>query len=284
VNEEQLNRWRSRLERAAKLLSARLDDPPCLEELAKAAAVSPFHFHRIWRALTGETVRETLLRLRLEMSRELLQAADAKVSETALAVGFATPQSFARAFRRQTGMTPSDHRAQSASIGNTSGSAPRVAIEQRGETLVVALRRDGRPYTDLNASFGAVWSWAQAAGTLPNLAGIYGIPLDDPASVPESELRYEACLALGVGTAAEPFHILELPAGPYASLRHVGSYDGLEAATQHLVGEWLPASGREPADFPAFHRFINDPDCTPVDELLTDILLALEPRGAADHA
>ena len=279
--EKKLIRWRGRLERAAALLSERLDNPPSLEELAKAAAVSSFHFHRIWRALTGETVRQTLLRLRLEVSRELLQMKDANVTETALAVGFGTPQSFARAFRRHTGMTPSEQRAQATLTDKVSKHEMTVKIEQRGEIMVVALRREGRAYTDLNATFGTVWSWAEATNTLKDLAGIFGIPLDDPESVPEAELRYDACLALGVTTAPAPFRIFGLPAGDYARLRHAGSYDGLEPKTQHLVGEWLPASGREAADFPAFHQFLNDPDHTPVNELLTDVYLALRPEVGA---
>ncbi|HMA51573.1 MAG TPA: AraC family transcriptional regulator, partial [Magnetospirillaceae bacterium] len=62
MQEDKLERWKTRFARAAKLLSERLDDPPPLEDLAAAAAISPYHFHRIWRALTGETVRETVLR------------------------------------------------------------------------------------------------------------------------------------------------------------------------------------------------------------------------------
>jgi AraC family transcriptional regulator len=281
VNEVKLIRWRSRLERAATLLSERLDSPPSLEELAKAAAVSPFHFHRIWRALTGETVRQTRLRLRLEVSRELLKAKNANVTETALAVGFGTPQSFARAFRRHTGMTPSEQRAQATSTDKVSNHDMKVKIEQRGEIMVVALRRKGRAYTDLNATFGTVWSWAEATNTLKHLVGIFGIPLDDPKSVPEAELRYDACLAPGVATAPAPFHVFGIPAGDYARVRHAGSYDGLESTTQYLVGEWLPASGREPADFPAFHQFLNDPDHTPVNELLTDVYLPIRPEVGA---
>lgn len=281
MNEVKLIRWRSRLERAANLLSERLDSPPSLEELAKAAAVSPFHFHRIWRALTGETVRQTLLRLRLEVSRELLKAKNANVTETALAVGFGTPQSFARAFRRHTGMTPSEQRAQATPTDKVSNHDMKVKIEQRGEIMVVALRRKGRAYTDLNATFGTVWSWAEATNTLKHLVGIFGIPLDDAESVPEAELRYDACLALGVATAPAPFHVFGIPAGDYARVRHAGSYDGLESTTQYLVGEWLPASGREPADFPAFHQFLNDPDHTPVNELLTDVYLPIRPEVGA---
>ena len=277
MNDKNLERWTARLKRVAGLLSDRLDSPPSLNELAEAAAVSPYHFHRIWRALTSETVSQTVLRLRLEASQALLQERDASVAETAMAVGFGTPQSFARAFRRHTGLTPSEHRARSASGAEPGKQSMKIEIEQRGEILVVALRREGKPYTHLNAAFGEVWSWAEATNYLAQLGGIYGIPLDDPMSVPEAELRYDACLALGVATAPKPFHLLRLPAGAYARVRHSGSYDGLEAATQALVSDWLLPSGQEPADFPIVHHFINDPDQTPVNELATDILMALAP-------
>ena len=144
--------------------------------------------------------------------------------------------------------------------------------------MVVALRREGKPYTNLNATFGQIWSWAEAADTLKGLQGIYGVPLDDPKSVPDARLRYDACLALGDTAAPDPFRVLRLPAGEYACLRHFGSYDGLEASTQYVVSEWLLSSGREPADFPIFHHFHNDPDQTPVEELITDILLPLQER------
>jgi AraC family transcriptional regulator len=278
VDEDMLDRWRRRLERAASLLSGRLDDPPSLAELASAAAVSPFHFHRIWRALTGETVGQTILRLRMEASQELLLVKDAGVTETAAAIGFGTPQSFARAFRRHTGLTPSEHLNSQSSVARKDAVDMNVAVDRRGEIMVVALRREGKPYTDLNATFAQVWSWAEATDTLQHLQGIYGIPLDDPASVAVHELRYDAGLALGVTRAPEPFRVLRLPAGEFACLRHYGSYDGLEAATQYVMGEWLLSSGREPADFPIFHNFINDPDQTPLDELMTDVLLQLKER------
>lgn len=279
MHDMNLTRWQARLDRAAALLSERLDNPPSLNELAAAAAVSPYHFHRIWRALTNETVGETVLRLRLEASQALLQARDASVAETAMAVGFGTPQSFARAFRRHTGLTPSEHRARSTSGAEPSRQDMKVEIERRGEILVVALRRVGKPYANLNATFGQVWSWAEATNLIHQLVGIYGIPLDDPISVPEGELRYDASLALGVATAPEPFHVVGLPAGDYARARHTGSYDGLEAATQALVCDWLLRSGHEPVDFPIVHHFLNDPDHTPVNELATDILLPVAAQG-----
>lgn len=279
MHDDNLGRWKARLEKAAALITDRLENPPSLAELAHAAAVSPCHFHRIWRALTNETVGQSVLRLRLEASQVLLQVGEASVAETAMAVGFGTPQSFARAFRRHTGLTPTEHRARSPAVSAPGQPEMKVVIERRGEILVVALRRTGMPYTNLNASFGQVWSWAEAANIVTQLEGIFGIPWDDPVSVPQEELRYDASLALGVATAPDPFRIVRLPAGDYARVRHFGSYDGLEAATQRFLGDWLLHSCHEPADFPIVHQFLNDPDHTPENELATDILLPLAPTG-----
>src|ERR1700691_1193636 len=130
VDEEVFDRWRRRFERAASLLSGRLDDPPSLAELASAAAVSPFHFHRIWRALTRETVGPTILRLQMEASQELLLVKDASVTETPTAIVFGTPQSCARAFRRHTGLTPSEHRNSQSSVAKRDTAEMKVTVDR----------------------------------------------------------------------------------------------------------------------------------------------------------
>jgi AraC family transcriptional regulator len=274
--EQTLNRWVERLEGAARLLAERLDDPPSLAELAAAACVSPFHFHRIWRALTRETVTQSVTRLRLDAAKLLLANA-ATVTDAAMSSGYGTPQSFARAFRRRTGQSPSAWR-----IDPIAPARDEFAIEivQRDSVLVVALRCEGRPYRELNSVFGAIWSWADATCRLDKLAGIYGLPLDDPESVAVPLLRYDAALALGPAEPPEPFKLAQLPGGRFAKLRHRGSYEGLEPATQHLVGSWLPRSHEEPADASVIHHFLNDPDETSEADLLTDILLPLKPRPA----
>ena len=98
--------WEARMARAAHLLSERLEHPPSLEELAQAAAVSPFHFNRMWRALTGETTAETVRRLRITGAAAALASTDASVTAIGLDAGFATSQGFARAFRNALGVQP----------------------------------------------------------------------------------------------------------------------------------------------------------------------------------
>jgi AraC family transcriptional regulator len=270
-------RWEARLERALALIAARLDAPPDLDELAAAAAVSPFHFHRIWRALTGEPVARTIARLRIAAAQARLAAADASVTAVALESGFATPQSFARAFRRVTGEAPSAFvGVEAAPVGVAASAGADVRIEWRSPGELVALRREGDAYRALNALFQQVWEWAERDGRIAGMEGLYGIPWDDPVSVDETRLRYDAALALrDPGAPPPPLRRVALPGGDHAALRHVGSYDGLEAANQRLIG-WVLASERVPADFPLFHHFLDDPEQVPEHLLRTDVLMRLE--------
>lgn len=79
-----------------------------LERLASLAAFSPFHFHRVFVAWTGETLKTHVRRRRLEQAAErLAQCPHDKVADIAQSCGFASPEAFARAFRERYGVSPS---------------------------------------------------------------------------------------------------------------------------------------------------------------------------------
>ncbi|HZF99238.1 MAG TPA: AraC family transcriptional regulator [Pseudoxanthomonas sp.] len=84
---------------------------PDLAELARVAHFSPFHFHRMYRALTGETVGRSVARLRLLRALRELEASSADLAHVALQAGYATSQALSRAFRDTFDDTPSALRA-----------------------------------------------------------------------------------------------------------------------------------------------------------------------------
>ena len=112
-----------RLARVLRLISDHIDEPLSLERLAAEAALSTFHFHRVWRAVTGEPIMNTVRRVRLERAAHLLATTPTSVTQIALATGFESSQSFARAFRHVMGRTPSDVRAAGAYSSATGGDA-----------------------------------------------------------------------------------------------------------------------------------------------------------------
>lgn len=96
------------MNRAIDHVIAHLAQPLSLDEVAAAALVSPFHFHRIFRALTGETLNAFITRLRLEKALTLMaHHRHRTLTEVALASGFSSPSDFARCFRQRFGVAPS---------------------------------------------------------------------------------------------------------------------------------------------------------------------------------
>ena len=92
-------------------IEAHLSDELTVEGLAQVAHFSPYHFHRIFSSLTGETLGGFIARVRLEHAASRLAAQPARpVTDIALECGFANPSSFSRAFREAFGMTPTDWR------------------------------------------------------------------------------------------------------------------------------------------------------------------------------
>lgn len=99
------------VERALRVLATRAGGEIQLAELARQCGASPTHLSRLVKRRTGRTLREHQRRLRIEAACELLREEDARVTEVALEVGYQSLSHFAKAFREETGKSPSEWRA-----------------------------------------------------------------------------------------------------------------------------------------------------------------------------
>jgi len=95
-----------RLGIALEVMHGASDLPLTVGEIAREACLSPFHFHRLFSAYTGETPHRYLRRLRLERARAMLRTGTASVTEVATWCGFESATSFSTAFRREFGCSP----------------------------------------------------------------------------------------------------------------------------------------------------------------------------------
>ena len=100
-----------RIRRAVELMHAHLERDLPLEEIAAAAYLSPFHFARLFKKLTGASPHAYLATLRVARAQTLLAETDSSVSEISARVGYGSPSHFTQAFRQATGLTPRAFRA-----------------------------------------------------------------------------------------------------------------------------------------------------------------------------
>ena len=251
-----------------------LDEPLELDELAAVACFSPYHFHRIFRGIVGETLAEHIRRLRMERAAQRLKSTERPVTDIAFEAGYEAHEAFTRAFRARFGNSPSGFRDTHAP---SSGQAPIAVTIQKFSAMRVAFLRHVGPYADVGPTWASLMSWAGSHGLFGSHTRAIGISHDDPDITPPEKLRYDAAVTIvGEVRAEGEIGIQELPAGEYAIARHRGPYDRISETYARMCGEWLPASGRELAGSPALEFYLNAPMNTAPENLLTDTCLPLE--------
>jgi AraC-like DNA-binding protein len=99
-----------RLVRARDFLAAGQADRIRLEEAARQACLSPFHFQRLFVRTFGESPHQFVTRLRMERARRLLEADEMRVTDICLEIGYASLGTFSTRFAERTGQSPSEYR------------------------------------------------------------------------------------------------------------------------------------------------------------------------------
>jgi len=283
--------YRHRILKVQLHIQEHLDEDLSLERLARIAHFSPFHFHRIFSALVGESVHDYVRRLRLEAAAMLLKTTDRPITQIAFDSGYDTHESFTRAFRQMFGVSPSQFRAGQRPVLSTASSKPQR--EERSmstattddirvrniESMRVAFVRHVGPYEEVGEAFQRFLEWVGRRGLFGPDTKVLGIGHDDPHITPADKLRFDCCVTVGEDFQPEgEVGVQTVGGGEYAVLTHRGPSEQLGECYRLLYGTWLPASGREPRHEPPFEVYHNSPANTSAEDLLTDIYVPLEPR------
>ena len=298
--------YQQRIGLVLRHIEQNLDTRPDLDELARIACFSPYHFHRIFSAMVGESVAAYVRRLLLERAAMQLVHSPESVTQIALGAGYDSVDAFTRAFRAHLGMLPSEYRRRQGHLEAArrcnrerplfyhempQGAHMDVQIKRFAPCLVAAVRHTG-PYDESCAAWEKLCGALAANGLLSEASVAYGVSYDNPDITSPQKCRMDACVCL-------PPHLTEASAAvcalqqheeiflryiggtqEYAALLVKGSYALLHPAYRSLFGMWFPQSGREPFNDPGFEIYWNSPHTTPEEDLLTEICIPLKPRSA----
>jgi AraC family transcriptional regulator len=284
--------YHERLNRVLVQLESRLDEPVSLEDLARAAHLSPYHFHRVFTGMVGEPVAAYQRRLRLQRAVGQLSLSARPVTDIALEAGYESHEAFTRAFKAAFGETPSAYRKRAAAGDRTLAGALRPVFpanhgrnEMEAEIVQLPARRVAfvrhvGPYQNCGAAWERLCGWAGPKGLLGPQTLFIGVCHDDPEITPPDKVRYDACITVPDSVAAAgEVGVQDLPGGDFAQTLHKGPYENLSATYHALCGQWIPTRGREMRHIPSQEVYLNTPDRTPPQDLRTLVLVALEPAA-----
>ncbi len=275
------------LERVARVqahIHAHLDEPLDLDRLAELACLSRFHWHRIYRAITGETIAQTVRRLRLARAAQALAQTGVPITDIAHAAGYTSQAAFTRAFTDEYQLAPALFRVRgphadlmTANQENDAMAFP-IEIRELPERDALAMVHHG-PYPEIGRTFDRLFISLKRSGLSGSVRGVLGAYTDDPDSVPADDLRSHACVFVDPVPGSLPDGVEHqcLGGGSHAVLRYRGPYAAMKPAYDWLLGTWLPQSGREARDAPVLEINLNTPDTTAPPDLITEICLPLEP-------
>lgn len=280
-----------------------LDLPADLESLASLACLSPFHFHRVFRGMLGESLAAYVRRLRLERAAMALREGRRAVVDIAFEAGYDSHEAFCRAFRAAYYLSPSAYRKRpSAAIFLNAPSglhfrpdAPPVDFKTQNqgarimqikiETIApfrVAYVRHVGPYNQCHQAWDKLCQWLAAEGLLAPGKRFLGLSYDDPVDTPPEKLRYDACVELGEDIAPGPgIGVQLIEGGLYARTTHQGAYENLSKTYGEILGQWLPRQPYRLRNAPSFEVYLNTPENTEPEDLLTDIHVPIEEMGKA---
>ncbi|HEX6292812.1 MAG TPA: helix-turn-helix transcriptional regulator [Herpetosiphonaceae bacterium] len=219
------------VERVIAAMHQRLEEPLTLPDMAEIALLSPYHFNRIFRYITGIPPLKFQAALRLQAAKRLLVTTDLSVTEICFAVGYNSLASFTRNFTELVGLSPRQLRCL----------ADELHVDDLQSLDVSTDLSDEQP------SACAGWTLRGAVTTVVPFSGLIMIGLF-AAPIPES-------LPVGCAVLSEPgsFQIHDVPGGEYYLLaaafdRSEQGLAGLLQDTPTLVGMAhtaieVPASG-----------------------------------------
>lgn len=269
----------ARVNRAIDHVTRNLTAPLRLDDVARAACFSPYHFHRVFRSLMGETLAAFVKRIRLERAVYLLSHRDgATLTEIALACGFSSSSDFSRNFRAHYGVPPSafdlEHfrrtrREDLEQAMTPPGERNRLDGLPAGENpdgFAVTLRelparhvayiRVARPYegTGVVQACERLMAWAAERGL--GDGQWLGYQWEDPEIVPLDKCRYDVGVEVpeGTGTGGE-VGLARFDAMKIAELPLEGDIALVQRGLDWLFRTWLPRSGYAPDHQPAFEAW-----------------------------
>lgn len=263
--------WIERLNSAINYMEEHMENKIDIEEAAKIACCSTYHFQRMFTYMANCSLSEYIRRRRMSLAAVDLQAGGYKVIDVAQKYGYDSPTAFNRAFKSVHGIAPSQAREEGNILKAFSpirfqitikgDSEMNYRIEKKEDFRIIGL--SGHLEKEIEKNFEVVpkmWEKAVSSGALQQLAmcmdtdikGLLGVS----SCLEDQEWKYYIAVA---STMPVPEGLEEyiVPASTWAIFEGEGTNQSIQELERRIVTEWLPTSGYEYGNAPDIELYIN---------------------------
>ena len=276
------NDYVQRINKVVAYINNHLDETLDLKTLANEAALSDFHFHRIFKALKGEAIGGYITRLRLEATARLLRYTALTIEEIAFNIGYETPASLSKAFKKQYGISPTEYRTNKDTYImkkeiinlDLALKAPKIVTLEPKNLIYVALT-GAYGSLDYGKVYEQLWAVIKAQKLFTKGIESICISYDDPKITEGSLQRSDVCLAIHKpATPQDEVSCKTLAGGKYAVFFYQGSYENLSQVYDTAV-RWVIDHEYTLREEPFFEKYLNDARRTPKEKLKTEIYIPI---------
>jgi len=312
IQENSRIEYRARINRVMDYIDQHLDQSLELKTIADIANFSPFHFHRIFSFLIGETPIDYIQRLRVEKAAwKLRESTPETITEIAYGCGFGSVSLFSRTFKKHFGMTPSQFSkadkpvySQNGKLFSKNGQMLRknlksdrgenadlcivesnqfyfmkanIEVKEMPEMKAIYVRHIGT-FNQIGQAYEKLFKWAYPRGLYTqNVSKSASITHDDPSVTELEKVRQSACIIIEEDVKVDgEIGKLTIPGGKYAVGHFELGFADFEKAWNSMCN-WFVESGYQQGDGCTYELYHNDYTTHPEQKHIVDICIPVKP-------
>lgn len=287
--------WVETIQKSIEYMEENILEDISIDDIAKQANVSPFHFQRTFSVLTEITIGDYIRRRRLTLAGEELLTTDAKIIDLAYKYGYDTPEAFSKAFRRQHEITPSEARKNKGKLKSYNrmmiqvilkGAEPmKYSIVEKNALQIVGIKREFSSVAEEEnvAGIPELWGEVNRNGISDSLfqlndgvvKGVLGVCGEVSEEQKEAN-KFDYWIATSyAGKVPEGLLSLEIPASQWAVFEVHGPMPvAMQNAWKQIFSEWFPSTGHEHAGTLEFELYTNEDPSSP--DLYSEIWIPIK--------
>ena len=210
-----------------------------LEEVSKQLGYSPFHFHRIFKKVSGETFQSFINNRRLSYSAKELITTSNRILDIALDFQFGSHEAYSRAFKRTFHMTPTLFRENplAYSFFEQNFLSYKDSQEQLPKLEYIPSFSHNGIYSQskLGHDIGKQWAELTKQYSLKYEEELIGV-------IQPNATTYSVGVKTGKGPIINPYLQTTVPSNWYVTMNHLGTYHTIKDTYQFLYTHWLPTT------------------------------------------